>query len=273
MNLAFSTLACPDWSMPQIIEVAARVGYDGIELRFVQGEDSIWKLPAFSGSGLVETKKSLAEHGLKICCVDTSCRFHFPDAGERKRWMVDGERMADLAAELGAPGIRIFGDEIQPGADRASTQRWIADSMRELAQSIRSKGVGVWLESHGDFSTAAQMAAILSDAASDNTGVVWDPANSFALASEQPEEGAALLGKLIRHAHIKDLRRDGNSWRYVSTGSGSFPLQKMIDALVRLQYRGFLSFEWEKKWHPELEDAEVALPHFVKWFRENSTHV
>ena len=48
MKISFSTLACPDWSMPQIIQLAANAGYDGIELRFVEGEDSLWKLAAFS---------------------------------------------------------------------------------------------------------------------------------------------------------------------------------------------------------------------------------
>jgi hypothetical protein len=40
-------------------------------------------------------------------------------------------------------------------------------------------------------------------------------------------------------------------------------------ALQDLQYDHFLSFEWEKKWHPEIADAEIALPHFARWFRKN----
>ena len=135
MRVSFSTLACPDWTMPQIIAIAAAGGYDGIELRFVQGEDSLWKLPVFSGKELASTRRALADRGLTISCLDTSCRFHSPDATERGRWITEGKRMADLAAELGAPGLRVFGDAIQPGADRASTHRWIAESLRELAES------------------------------------------------------------------------------------------------------------------------------------------
>jgi len=36
MKLSFSTLACPEWTMSQIIATAADSGYDGIELRFVE---------------------------------------------------------------------------------------------------------------------------------------------------------------------------------------------------------------------------------------------
>src|SRR5450432_1744523 len=100
-KISFSTLACPDWTMPQIIATAAGERYDGIELRFVQGEDSLWKLPAFSGEELASTKRALADQALTISCLDTSCRFHSTDPAERERWIVEGERIGDLAAELG----------------------------------------------------------------------------------------------------------------------------------------------------------------------------
>jgi hypothetical protein len=45
-----------------------------------------------------------------------------------------------------------------------------------------------------------------------------------------------------------------------------------LSVLRELHYDRFLSFEWEKKWHPEIEDAEVALPHFMKWFQKSTGH-
>src|SRR4051794_11098760 len=110
MKVSFSTLACPDWTRPQIIAIAAAESYEGIELRFVQGEDSLWTLPAFSGKELASTKRALADQALTISCLDASCRFDAPDAAERGRGIVEGRRMADLAAELVAPGLRVFGD-------------------------------------------------------------------------------------------------------------------------------------------------------------------
>jgi sugar phosphate isomerase/epimerase len=255
--------------MPEIIAMAARESYDGIELRFVQGEDSLWKLPVFSGKELASTKQKLADRALSISCLDTSCRFHSPDATERGRWIAEGRRMADLAAELGAPGLRVFGDTIQPGADRASTQSWIAESLRELAEIAAARGIEIWIENHGDFAAAGETAAILERAASPSIGVVWDPSNSFIAKHERPADGAARLGIAIRHVHIKDLHRDRDGWNYVLTGEGVFPLPQLKTALHDLQYDRFLSFEWEKKWHPELTDPEVALPHFARWFRKN----
>jgi sugar phosphate isomerase/epimerase len=269
IKASFSTLACPDWTMPQIIAMAAAEHYDGIELRFVQDEDSLWKLPVFSGEELASTKRALADHALTISCLDTSCRFHSPDSAERGRWIVEGDRMADLAAELGAPGLRVFGDTIQPRADRASTQTWIAESIRRLAEITVARGVEVWIETHGDFAAASETAAIVAQAASPSVGVVWDPANSFAADQERPQGGAAILQAAIRHVHIKDLRRDSGGWSYVATGAGDFPLLELKATLEDLKYDRFVSFEWEKKWHPEIADAEIALPHFARWFRKN----
>ena len=267
MRISFSTLACPDWSMPKIIQIAADGGYDGIELRFVEGEDSLWKLAAFRGTQLADTRRILSDHGLLISCVDTSCRFHFSQVTQRQAAIEEGERMSDLAAELGAPGIRVFGDTIQPGNDRKSTRNWIAESMRTLAERTSQKDVQVWIETHGDFTQAGETAAILSECRSPCTGVVWDPVNSLMASGESLAAGAALLRSAIRHIHIKDFRNTRQGVAYSLTGEGVFPWRELSHALKQLQYEGFLSFEWERKWHPELENATIAVPHFATWFR------
>jgi sugar phosphate isomerase/epimerase len=269
MKSSFSTLACPASTMLQVVGLASDAGYNGIELRFIEDQDALWKLAEFSGEGLAATKQLLTDHGLVISCLDTSCRFHSPDAKEREHWLEEGERMSDLAAELGAPGIRVFGDTIQSGVDRTSTRAWIAESIRKLADSAAHRNVEVWLESHGDFSTAAETRAILTDVDSPNVGALWDPVNSFVSADEPPADGAEILGALIRHVHIKDVQRDAEGYRYVLTGDGEFPSSDLSASLRALQYDRFVSFEWEKKWHPELEDAEVAIPHFANWFRQH----
>lgn len=269
MKMAFSTLACPDWAMTQIVKIASSCRYEGIELRFVEGEDSLYKLPAFSGNGLAQTRQLLSENGLKICCVDTSCRFHSPDANERRRWVEEGVRMADLAAELGAPAIRVFGDQIQPGADRESTRAWIAESIHELDQNIEHTGVEVWLETHGDFANAAETNSILREAMSERVGVIWDPANCWIESGETTHQGATGMQSVIRHVHVKDLRKTPENWEPVLNGQGSFPLEELRLALQHIGFDGFASFEWEKKWHPQIPSPEIALPHFAQWFREH----
>src|SRR5215467_7986563 len=162
MNISFSTLACPNWTLAQVIEIAQASGYNGIELRFLENEDSLWKLPAFQGAGLGQSHRRISDAGLTVCCVDTSCRFDSPEPAERERWIAEGERMAEVAAGLGAPAIRVFGDRVQPGADRLSTRACISEFLAVLEDRIAPLGLQVWLETHGDFSTASEVLAILS---------------------------------------------------------------------------------------------------------------
>ena len=38
MKLAFTTLACPNWSLEQAVAAARQYGYEGLELRLLDGE-------------------------------------------------------------------------------------------------------------------------------------------------------------------------------------------------------------------------------------------
>ena len=41
--------------------------------------------------------------------------------------------------------------------------------------------------------------------------------------------------------------------------------------LAKGGYRGSSGFEWEKAWHPEIEDPEVAFPHYAEFMRRALT--
>ena len=112
----------------------------------------------------------------------------------------------------------------------------------------------------------AQCVHRMTGTKAENTGVIWDPVNSFIADGEQPRDGAVTLGSTIKHVHIKDVTRNSQGWNYDLPGNGQFPLTELLESLKALQYASFLSFEWEKQWHPELADAEIALPHFANWF-------
>ena len=267
MKICFSSLACPAWTLDQVVNIAASSGYDGIELRFLEGEDSIWKLPDFQGASLQTSIQKISDRGLSVACVDTSCRFHSPDPRERASWVKEGVRMAELASSLGSPGIRVFGDKIQPAADRASTRSWIAEGLRELAEKTTSLDVKVWLETHGDFASSGETTSILEESGRDDVGVVWDAANAFIDGGDQPLDGTHTFGNKLQHVHLKDLECTDAHWEPVLSGEGQFPLREIVAELERRNYDRFVSFEWEKKWHPHLAEPEISIPHFARWFR------
>ena len=112
--------------------------------------------PSSPGPGSRETRARLADAGLAVPCVDTRSFFHSPDAAVRQPAVEEAVRSAEVAARLGARGIRVFGDRVQPGG-RALPRRGAGSSSRwrDLRERLRGTGVEVWLETHGDFATAA----------------------------------------------------------------------------------------------------------------------
>ena len=57
----------------------------------------------------------------------------------------------------------------------------------------------------------------------------------------------------------------GRRWGYAGvelrlTGPDPGLVRQMLGLLAAGGYQGWISVEWEKRWHPEIEEPEVALP-------------
>jgi sugar phosphate isomerase/epimerase len=55
---------------------------------------------------------------------------------------------------------------------------------------------------------------------------------------------------------------------YVLFRGGEFPAVQCMWLLRNADYAGWFCYEWEKMWHPELEDPELALPLFPSKIHE-----
>jgi hypothetical protein len=56
---------------------------------------------------------------------------------------------------------------------------------------------------------------------------------------------------------------------YVRLKEGEVPIFEAIDLLAKDGYKGYYSFEWEKLWHPEIEDPELAIADYAKVMNEH----
>jgi sugar phosphate isomerase/epimerase len=71
MKLAFTTLACPGWTLEQAVAAAQRYGYAGIELRLLDGE---LLRPNLDSATRRRVREVCDAAGLAIVCVDTSVK-------------------------------------------------------------------------------------------------------------------------------------------------------------------------------------------------------
>jgi sugar phosphate isomerase/epimerase len=67
------------------------------------------------------------------------------------------------------------------------------------------------------------------------------------------------LRKYIHHTHIKDAKLVDGQPHYTLLGQGDVPIFEAIGALAKGGYKGYYSFEWEKLWHPEIAEPEIAI--------------
>jgi len=261
MKLAFSTLGCPTWEWREIVAAARNWGHDGVELRALGGSLDLLGRTEFASA-------NFADAGIEICCVDTSCAFHSTDPNERANQVKIALAHADLAARLATPLIRVFPDKIQSGAQREETRDWIVEGLREIAQRLPND-VNVGLETHGDFARADYAAEIVRIADHPRIKLIWDVANSVA-AGDTIKHAARVVQPYLAHVHLRDAKPVAGSehWLPVLAGTGRVSFAEAINAIGELNYEGFVSSEWEKYWHPEIENPEVAMPDFINAIRE-----
>jgi sugar phosphate isomerase/epimerase len=262
LPLGFSTLGSPKWDWLPTLDFAAAHGFAGIELRGLQQTMDLSKRPEFQPDRLAQTKRELAARGLTVPCLGASVNLHEQDTAKLGAAMAETRRFIDVAGALGAPYVRVFGNEWVKGMSREAVLAYIARGLRELGEYARPRGVTVLLESHGHFVDSPTLAELMRLADSPAVGILWD-AHHTHVAKESPETSVAQLGKWIRHTHLKDSVPEGTGRKYVLTGRGEVPVKRQIEVLAQSGYRGFYSLEWEKRWHPELAEPEVAFADFA----------
>jgi fatty-acyl-CoA synthase len=176
-----------------------------------------------------------------VCCLDTSIQL----AGNFEREL---PAAISLARSLGAPAIRVFGGEVGS-----------LDDVARRLEPLLVADVIVALETHDAFSSAARVAELLRLV---EIGAVWDVCHTWR-AGESPDEARELLGDRIALIHVKDARRDGE---LVLLGDGDVPWRESLAG-----YDGWVSVEWEKRWHPELAEPEIALPQHSSLLKVSDT--
>ena len=265
--LSFSTLGCPKWPLPDILSFAAEHGYQGVELRGILGELDLTKCREFSSENIASTKKRVEDKQLRIVNLGSSAALHHANGEKRRVNLDDAKRFIHLAQQLGCPHVRVFPDAPPAELDRGETIDLVSAGLVDLAAFAKGSGVDVLLESHGAFVETGDLLQIMRNSERPQVGMVWDVVNMWSVTKEPPIQVYEQLGKYIRHTHIKDARLTNGELRYVLLGQGDAPIREAVKALVRGKYEGFYCFEWEKLWHPDIEEPEIALAHYPKEMR------
>jgi sugar phosphate isomerase/epimerase len=278
-RIAFSTLAFPDVTLAQAVALGRSWGYTGVELRLIDGELID---PAMSPADRDAVRRTAGAAGLPIVAVDSSIRLTDPEPGPELR------QFLELASDWESPLVRVFGGALpdaappdhapsdhappdhaaSPGGSAARRARLGAAArvLEAAAPAAERLGVAIGVETHDSFSASRVVAELLALVDAPSVGAVWDSHHPYRMG-EQPAEIYAHLAPRILLAQVKDARRAperADGWQLVLLGEGEVPVRGMLEVLAAGGYPGWISVEWEKRWHPEIEEPEVALPQHLK---------
>lgn len=254
---AFSTLACPQWSVETVIRQAAAFGYDGLEWRGgPQGHIN----PASSPAERLKLRQSSADAGLAALAVTAYTSFVSPEPSVLAAQVADLYAYADLAHDIGARFVRAFLGQLPPGETPSEPlYDRMARSLASAAEHAAALGVSIAVEPHDDFVLSDRILPLLARVSHPALAVIWDLGNTWA-AGEDPADSYRCLAGRLAYVQVKDGRGRGDSWQLCSIGSGDVPLAQAVSLLQSGGYAGAYSLEWEWAWHPELEPPEIALP-------------
>ncbi len=292
MKLSTTTLGCPEYDLPTAVRKIGGWGYDGIDFRGCAGEMQIWKLPEFS-TALAASARLITDAGLETSCVSSGIRLTDTDPAVKASFDEELKRSAEVCAGLGCGQIRVFGGDLKLAngaieADRPQVLAQVVDRASALAEMATAIApVHLLIETHDAWTSSAHMAEILSRIDRDDVGCCWDVKHTWWVAKEDPAETWGRLARWVRNTHWKDVRKvdpaciadedTANRVRgaglLVPIGAGEAPLAECLAKMTAAGYPDWYTLEWERKWHPHIEPAEVVFPGFVAWMRDHADEV
>jgi len=257
MKLAFSTLGVPGLPLPDVLRLATKYGYHGVELRAHPEE------PVHPGLDLTQRAEAAAEFkaaGVAVLGLAGYARVAAP--GDDEPVIEEVHRLLDLARDLGAPYVRVF----PGGGTEQSREEADATAARRLgtaAEYAADLGVRILLETHDSHRTGADAIRVLGPVGHRQVGSLWDVMHTW-LGGEQPSESYAALAPHLGYVQVKDIA-SADDTTPLQLGKGVLPLAECVEVLSRHGWDGWLCWEYEKRWY----EAAAPLPDLLGPGREH----
>lgn len=163
-----------EMSLFELVDYCANNGFDAVDLTGYYFPDYP-KVP--SDEFIYNLKRHAFKMGVEISGTGVRNDFADPDPAKRAADVKHVKEWIDVAANLGAPVIRVFAGPIPAGYENKWEEiaKYMAASLKECADYGKLRGVLVGVQNHGDFlKTADETIKLVKMVNSDWFGVIVD---------------------------------------------------------------------------------------------------
>ena len=203
-----------DWDVPTIIENCGATGFQGVELRTTHAHNVEVNL---SANERQEVRKQFADSPIELAGLGSAFDYHSTDAEEVRQNIEGTKEYAQLAADVGAPGVKVRPNGLPEGVPVEKTLTQIGVSLRECGEFAKNLGVQIRLEVHGrETAHVPHIRTIMEIADHDNVFVCWN-SNPGEVEDGSVEHNFNLVKGWIQLVHINELYRREYPWRELFT--------------------------------------------------------
>ncbi len=245
MRFGFMSSVAPHWNLDQLIAAANEQGYQALELRVEWGHAAGLELDT-PRPQRQEARRKLIDAGIAVSALALGTRLAKVTAEERAASVEQVARYAELAADLGAPVLRVFGGPVPEGHTVADLRDATAETLGRAAAQAAAFGVAPCLETHDHFNNPADVAYVVERAGHPNAGVVWH-ANHHLRLGIPVAAAYRTLRPWVRHCHISEGPKPGEerpARGALTFGAGDGNVRDVLAVLKADGYAGTLSWEW-----------------------------
>jgi len=265
MKLSFSTVGCPDWTFEEIFAAAKDFGYGAIEIRGMGKEIHATKLSIFSGANACATMQKLRGANLEISLFASNAVIGSPDTAEESR--AEALEYIDLAAKTGVKYVRLLISP-RPEAEPADIDA-AAVVYSAVCEYGKERGVTPLIETNGIFAESKILAKFMDTIPGDNKGVLWDINHPCRYFGETARHTFDNIGPYVKYLHIKDsvYNAETKKIEYRMPGHGDLPVYDILKLMSQINYDGYLSLEWTKRWVSELQEPGIVFSYYVNYMK------
>ena len=253
MKLSFSTKGYKNTSFHTFVNHAKELGYQGIELHDL---NDITFFGGYIYDDANTAKKAMREafdNDISLCMIDSTCdisKYETPNVQEELA------KTITLAKTMHVPYVRIH-------AMTSCEDAKLLSILEQIVEIAKKEKITLLLETTGIFADTKKLRVILGQIASDHLAALYDVQHPYRMFHESPEESVKNLGAFVKHVHMHDSSVIDNVVTPQLLGEGTLPLDEVMHALRSINYDGFISFEWDTEWMPEMTEIDVLLAHFA----------